>query len=164
MTSSLWRMLATWWQVQVGPPFESKWYGMAPSLLLVALVVLALIAYGARWLLVGKYRDEEVEARGASRVVGVGSRNAFAMIMNPVVELLVRLRVPANAVTGMSLLLSIGSGVVLARGWFALGGWLYLLAGMCDFLDGRVARSTAQNSKAGAALDSVLTATAKRLC
>ena len=46
--------------------------------------------------------------------------------------------------------------VALAAGRFALGGWLYLFAGILDVLDGRIARARGLASKKGAALDSVL--------
>ena len=39
---------------------------------------------------------------------------------------------------------------------FRAGGWLYLGAGICDVLDGRVARHTGTASARGAAIDSVL--------
>ncbi|MCA9624248.1 MAG: GtrA family protein, partial [Myxococcales bacterium] len=38
----------------------------------------------------------------------------------------------------------------------ALGGWLYLSAGLCDFFDGRLARDQGAASPRGAAIDSVL--------
>jgi phosphatidylglycerophosphate synthase len=44
---------------------------------------------------------------------------------------------------------------VLARGWFDVGGWLYLFVGIVDIFDGRVARATGRSSRAGAFWDSV---------
>jgi phosphatidylglycerophosphate synthase/putative flippase GtrA len=38
----------------------------------------------------------------------------------------------------------------------ALGGWLFLIAAICDFLDGRIARESKTAGPSGAALDSVI--------
>ncbi len=46
--------------------------------------------------------------------------------------------------------------MALAAGRFALGGWLFLTAGLCDFFDGRVARNSGKASPRGAALDSIV--------
>jgi phosphatidylglycerophosphate synthase/putative flippase GtrA len=50
----------------------------------------------------------------------------------------------------------LAAAVGTAAGRFALGGWLFVMAGALDFIDGRVARSTGRTSPSGAALDSVL--------
>ncbi|MCU1282543.1 MAG: CDP-alcohol phosphatidyltransferase [bacterium] len=44
----------------------------------------------------------------------------------------------------------------MARGWFDVGGWLYLFVGIVDLFDGRVARATGRSSRAGAFYDSVV--------
>ena len=48
------------------------------------------------------------------------------------------------------------AGILFASGKFSLGGWLYLFAGACDFIDGRLARRSRRATRSGAALDSVL--------
>jgi phosphatidylglycerophosphate synthase len=80
----------------------------------------------------------------------------FTWLMRPWVNALVRLEVSPNAITSLSLALSLAAGVALAMGRFALGGWLYVGAGMCDFLDGSVARRSGRATRGGAVLDSVL--------
>ena len=69
--------------------------------------------------------------------------------------LLHRSRLPPAAITTLSLLLASGAAAAIAAGRMALGGWLFILAGMCDFLDGRIARETQVASPSGAVLDSV---------
>jgi phosphatidylglycerophosphate synthase/putative flippase GtrA len=64
--------------------------------------------------------------------------------------------IPPSAVTLVSLQLAVGSGVAVAAGYLGLGGWLFVGAGACDFLDGRLARTTGRASPAGAVLDSVV--------
>jgi CDP-diacylglycerol--glycerol-3-phosphate 3-phosphatidyltransferase len=46
------------------------------------------------------------------------------------------------------------AGAVVAAGHISLGGWLWLLSGPFDALDGALARTTGRESKFGAFLDS----------
>ena len=137
-------------------PAERIWGSLLPALLLVAYFVLGLIPYAARCALRGPYRDAEIESRGSSVLVGMWARHYFVWVMRPLWALLLRSGIPSTAVTTLSLLLSIGSGVSFSVGRFALGGWLYIFAGICDFLDGRLARASGQARPSGAALDSIL--------
>ena len=57
---------------------------------------------------------------------------------------------------GMGLLLCAGAGAVYAVGAAPLAGWLLLLGGLCDTLDGRTARQRRAASRRGAFADSVL--------
>lgn len=127
-----------------------------PGLLIGAYFIGGLVIYLIRGLIKEWYVDPELEKRGASVLIGFGARYYFAWVMQPIFTLLTRLKVPANAITTLSVFLAAGAGVAVAVGRFSLGGWLYLSAGACDFVDGRLARATGQASKAGAALDSVL--------
>lgn len=132
------------------------WGAIAPALLLGSYFFGGLLIYMFRVVLKGGYRDAEIEARGSSALIGMRARNFFAWVMRPIWGLLQRAQVPPNAVTTLSVLLACAAGVSVAVGRFALGGWLYLFAGACDFIDGRLARVTGKASPAGAALDSVL--------
>jgi phosphatidylglycerophosphate synthase len=48
------------------------------------------------------------------------------------------------------------AGVAVALGRFGLGGWLFLLSGILDAMDGRLARARGQVSPVGVAFDSIL--------
>src|SRR4051812_23066919 len=63
----------------------------------------------------------------------------------------------ANAISVFGAALSVLAGVVLACGFGLLSaGVLFALGGLCDMLDGHVARQcTSRNARAGAFLDSV---------
>ncbi len=132
------------------------WSALAPALLLGSYFFLGLIAYLMRTTLKGGYHDAEVESRGSSPILGMAARNYFAWVMRPVFSFFTKFEIPPNAVTTLSVLLACAAAVSVAVGRFALGGWLYLFAGTCDFIDGRLARTTGKASPAGAALDSVL--------
>ena len=117
---------------------------------------LAAMAYVVRRFTVGPFRDREVEKRGASAVLPMSARMFFIWALRPLWLAVSWSGLPATAVTTLSLLLSLGSGAAIALGHLALGGWLYLAAGICDVLDGRIARHTGTASPRGAAIDSVV--------
>ena len=54
------------------------------------------------------------------------------------------------------MLLGGAAGIAVGMGRFALGGWLFLLSGILDTFDGRLARSRNTVTPAGAAFDSLL--------
>ena len=74
----------------------------------------------------------------------------------PLVRLLVAAGVRPAAITWFSLVPGAGAGVAVAAGRPGLGAWLLALSGVCDLLDGAVARATGRVSAGGAALDSTL--------
>jgi CDP-diacylglycerol---glycerol-3-phosphate 3-phosphatidyltransferase len=77
-------------------------------------------------------------------------------VVAPVVGLLVRLDVRPNHVTAAGLVLSLLSGFAFFAGHPGPGAVVLLLAGLCDILDGEIARGTGVVSRYGAFLDSTL--------
>lgn len=132
------------------------WTALAPALLLVIYFFGGIPIYAIRCRFKGNFHDKELENRDATILTGVWIRLYFAWLMQPLWRFVLRTGVPATAITTLSVLLASGSGVATAAGRFALGGWLYIFAGICDFLDGRLARIRGSNSKEGGALDSIL--------
>ena len=132
------------------------WTAGAPALVLLAYVVMGLVVYWIRNALRGPWRDKEAEDRVGGGLTARPIRVFFTWLMRPWVNLLVQFEVSPNAITSLSLALSLAAGVALAMGRFALGGWLYVGAGLCDFLDGSVARRSGRATSGGAVLDSVL--------
>lgn len=66
------------------------------------------------------------------------------------------LGVTPNALTYLSLALAVGSGVAVALGHLLWAAAILLVSGLCDVLDGMVARATGQATKFGALLDSTV--------
>lgn len=67
---------------------------------------------------------------------------------------LARTGITPNQLTVLGLLLTIGVAWILSRGDFLLGGFLVLLSGAFDLLDGGLARATGRTTRFGALLDS----------
>lgn len=77
-------------------------------------------------------------------------------ILTPLVAGLARAGVTPTAVTLFGLFLNIVSGVVIGSGGAFAGGWILVAAGVCDALDGQLARRTGRASRFGAFLDSTV--------
>jgi len=118
---------------------------------LTAFVVYNLLALAGR-----RPRSPEQAARGDTVFLPLYVREYWDWVVSPAVRLLVSVRASPDAVSFASLAVSVPAAVAFAQGWFGLGGWLYILAGTFDMLDGKVARATGRGSLAGAFLDSTL--------
>jgi CDP-diacylglycerol--glycerol-3-phosphate 3-phosphatidyltransferase len=77
-------------------------------------------------------------------------------VLDPVVNLLVSMRVSPMLVSAFGVVLSIWGATVVARGSLLGGGIFLLLAGICDVLDGDLARRLGRASEFGAFIDSFL--------
>jgi CDP-diacylglycerol--glycerol-3-phosphate 3-phosphatidyltransferase len=82
------------------------------------------------------------------------ARTWGARVLAPIAALLARMGFTPNALTLLGLVLTLGVAVILALGHTRLGGWLFLLAGAFDALDGTLARQTNRKTRFGAFLDS----------
>jgi len=77
-------------------------------------------------------------------------------ISKPIAALLAKTGISPNALTVFGFFATLAVAWVLSTGRFFLGGFLVLLAGSLDFLDGALARATGRSTKFGAFLDSTL--------
>jgi phosphatidylglycerophosphate synthase len=137
-------------------PSARIWTALAPAILACAYFLGGLLLFCIRCAFKGIPRDEETLKRGSTVLVGFFLRHYFFWVIQPLWTVILRSGLPANALSMLSGLLGISAGVALAAGRFALGGWLFLAAGILDVMDGRIARTRKEANPAGAALDSVL--------
>jgi len=77
-------------------------------------------------------------------------------LLQPAVMGLVRMGVTADGLTLAGFLLSLPAGALFAAHRFGLAAAALIVCGLCDALDGSVARATGRSSRAGAFLDSTL--------
>ncbi len=75
---------------------------------------------------------------------------------DPVVKVLARTPVTPNFLTFFSLILATGAAALIVRGNLLAGGFVVLVAGFLDMLDGALARRTDRVTRFGAILDSTL--------
>lgn len=64
--------------------------------------------------------------------------------------------IPPNVITWCALVLNLWAGILFAKGRFAAAGGIMIAAGLCDLLDGPVARRQKRASMFGGFLDSIL--------
>jgi len=134
----------------------SVWMTLLPGLLAAAYFVVGLLVFSVVTLVRGLPRDAEVGPRGRTVILGYYLRHYFFWAVKPLWAVVLRSGIPATGITMLSALLGAASGFAVASGHFALAGWVFLLSGILDTLDGRVARVRNEQSKAGSAIDSVL--------
>lgn len=87
-------------------------------------------------------------------------------IINPLINLLVKLKITPNMITSFGLILNILAAVIFVIGgeqedrdnmtYVGWGGFTILIAGLFDMIDGRLARVSGLSSDFGALYDSVL--------
>lgn len=103
----------------------------------------------------GIHREEVVNSEGQP-VFKAKVKHALALALWPLTSLLVRMRLHPDSMTLLGLMLNLLAGLAFAAGRFRYGGLLVLVAGLCDVLDGQIARTGRQGSKFGALLDSTV--------
>jgi CDP-diacylglycerol---glycerol-3-phosphate 3-phosphatidyltransferase len=84
------------------------------------------------------------------------NRERYFKIVGPVADLFARSGIHPNILSIAGLLLSIAAGLIYCHGSFFWAAWVVVLAGVCDTLDGTIARQTNKKSDFGAFFDSTL--------
>jgi phosphatidylglycerophosphate synthase len=77
-------------------------------------------------------------------------------LISPAERLSHRLRLTPDSLNFAGLLLGLGSGVLLALGDLQAGAWTIAAGGVCDILDGRIARALNRSSAYGKFIDATL--------
>ena len=86
-----------------------------------------------------------------------GMREAIAnYLTRPVVRLLSKTPITPNAVTWSGFLVTVGAAVLIITEHLFAAGFVVLIAGFFDIVDGALARSTNRTTRFGAVLDSTL--------
>ena len=129
---------------------------MRPSLFALAAVFAALFASMAVYVLRGRKQDPDAVAKHAQFVGGLGNflLHWALWVIDPLVGASVRLGLTPDFYNYAGLLLGLAGGVLIGLGWLAAGAWAIVLCGVCDILDGRIARATGVASAYGDFIDS----------
>ena len=133
-----------------------RWLPLVPAAVAVLYFVVGMIAFSVRSAIWGLAHDRDIEASGRSILIGVYLRNYFSWVIRPLWLLVAASGISPNGVTVLATMAGGGSGLAVASGRFALGGWLFILSGILDTLDGKLARARNRVTPAGAAFDSLL--------
>jgi phosphatidylglycerophosphate synthase len=126
---------------------------LAPALIPVAYFIVALVVFAGLCLIGQRPVTGESRKHSAFFYFFI---DYFIWMLRPIERALLKNpRLTPNHLTFTALAASASAGIAIATNHMATAGWLYILAGALDVLDGRLARATGQQSKAGAFLDSV---------
>jgi len=128
-----------------------RFYLLVPALLLSAGFVFALIVYCGLHLM---GRLPQMRGVKHNQLLGPFFAGYIVWMIGPVERMLIG-RVAPNLITGVSLLLCALTGLAAGCGQLAAAVDLYILAGILDILDGRLARLGGQQTAVGALFDSV---------
>jgi CDP-diacylglycerol--glycerol-3-phosphate 3-phosphatidyltransferase len=121
---------------------------------LVAGAVLSMVVYAAA----GARRDADADRRGSRFLLGVGDFlvHWFLWLISPVERLSLRAGLGPDFYNVAGLLFGLASGLAIALGRLGWGATGIALGGVCDIMDGRMARARALVSPYGAFIDSTL--------
>jgi CDP-diacylglycerol--glycerol-3-phosphate 3-phosphatidyltransferase len=90
------------------------------------------------------------------RLLPESIQNIFFSLLTPLVKVLVKWGVHPNSLTLAGFIINCMAAVALYKGSLRIAGVLILLGGLCDSLDGNLARATGRATRSGALLDSVI--------
>ena len=131
---------------------------MTPSLAVLLAVFGAAFVSMAIYAARGGSRDRDAEGKGAQLLFGAGDFLLywFLWAISPAERVLLRLGVVPDHLNLAGLLLGLASGLLIASARLEAAGWAIVLAGVCDVLDGRIARALKLASPYGKFIDSTL--------
>jgi CDP-diacylglycerol--glycerol-3-phosphate 3-phosphatidyltransferase len=112
-------------------------------------------AYALRTLTLGRALDPRIEREPGSILLGRFPIEAVHWVARVVSVRLVHWRVSPDALTLLSLAITLASLPLAAFGFHLLAGCVFLFGASFDALDGIVARARGMASPAGAALDAI---------
>jgi phosphatidylglycerophosphate synthase len=129
-------------------------FSLAVLVSIVAVLLLSMAVYALR----GHGPDADAQSKDAQFAGGAANfvLHWFLWVVNPAAALSLRLGLTADFYNFAGLAFGIASGVALAVGQLELAGWAMALSGVCDILDGRIARAMGVASRYGAFIDAVL--------
>lgn len=90
------------------------------------------------------------------RLLPESLQKGFFKLLIPLVNMLTKWKVHPNSLTLAGLIITAMAAAALFKGHLRTGGVLILLGGLCDSLDGNLARATDKANAPGALLDSVI--------
>jgi phosphatidylinositol phosphate synthase len=129
-------------------------WSLTSLLAVLALLFLSMAVYA----LASRGRDADAESKSAQFLGGRGDfvLHWFLWLVAPAATVSIRLGLTADFYNFAGLVLGGASGLAVAWGQLEIGGWALVLSGVCDILDGRIARATGVTSRYGAFIDSLL--------
>ena len=123
-------------------------------LVVVGLALLSMVVYAIG----GRRPDPDAERRGTHFLQGTGDflLHWFLWAVSPLERLSLALGLGPDAYNFAGLGMGLAAGIAIGFGRLELGGWAIALGGVCDVMDGRMARLRGLSSRYGMFIDSTL--------
>lgn len=131
---------------------ESIYHSLLPLIISLEAVGALFTFFALTWS--RRTLSQETLSRLHTSFIGVFLIEFWSWLIRPVLLLCKALKITPNKITAISIFLSFVTGCIYAAGHIALGGWMLVISGSLDMIDGRVARETGNVTKAGAFFDS----------
>ena len=90
-----------------------------------------------------------------AKIVEIRETLAY-FLTRPIVRLLARTAITPNTLTWIGFVLTVGAGVLIVTGHLFAAGFVVLVAGLFDIMDGALARYTDQVTRFGGVFDSII--------
>ena len=90
------------------------------------------------------------------RLLPESLQNMFLPLLSPLIKAFTRWGIHPNGLTLAGFIITCMAAAALIKGNLRIGGLLILLGGLCDSMDGNLARSTGKASRFGALFDSTM--------
>lgn len=92
------------------------------------------------------------------RLLPQGFQNGFIKLLKPLISFFIKYNFNPNTFTVLGLIFSVVGSVllVLNNGYLKISGFLFLIGGLCDILDGQIARRADKVTRFGALFDSTI--------
>lgn len=131
---------------------------MTTSLAVLLAVLGASLVSMAAFAALGRRPDPDAVRKGSQLLGGAGNFfvHWFLWAISPAETLSLRLGATPDVFNFAGLAFGFASGVLIGSGRLELGGWAIALGGVCDILDGRIARAKGVASPYGKFIDSTL--------
>ncbi len=101
-------------------------------------------------------RSKNKKRPESTTLLGSGIKTWWLLLMLPIEDYLLKIRVHPNVLTVSTLVVAVITGLFYHYGWIFAGGVLVLAGSTFDIFDGRVARAQGLSSEHGAFFDSCL--------
>lgn len=123
-------------------------------LLGLSLAITSMVVYAA----FGRRQDEDARKKGTQFLLGLGNFlvHWFMWVITPIERVSLRAGLTPDFFNWLGLGLGAVAGGLFALGHLGWGGIVMLFGGICDVMDGRIARAMKTASSYGAFIDSTL--------
>jgi CDP-diacylglycerol---glycerol-3-phosphate 3-phosphatidyltransferase len=125
------------------------------SLILAAFVVTVGITWTVFAILPARAGNRRLDGHGGI-MLGRGIMEVAYKLFNPLAGVLYKARITPNMVTGFSLVPALVSAILIAQGHLGAGGLLATGSGLCDMVDGMLARRYNSMSDVGELFDAAV--------